>query len=157
MSEQERTWLSLFVFLLLCLGTGWLGSIVTRPAIPEWYRHLRKPSWTPPPWVFGPVWTTLYIMMAIAGWNVWRKEGWSLAIIAFFVQLAVNAGWSWLFFGLRRPDLGLLGLVVLVCLVLATILSFWRVSLFAASLMVPYGLWVTFAAGLNYEIWRLNR
>lgn len=156
MSGQERTWVALFVFLLLCLGAGWLGSIVTRPAISEWYVYLQKPSWTPPPWVFGPVWTTLYVMMAVAGWHVWKKEGWSLAVVMFFAQLAVNASWSWLFFGLRRPDLGLLGLVVLVCLVLATILSFWRVSFFAAGLMVPYGLWVTFAAALNYEIWRLN-
>jgi tryptophan-rich sensory protein len=157
MSGQGKTWLSLLVFLFLCLGAGWLGSIVTRPAIPEWYVHLQKPSWTPPPWVFGPVWTTLYVMMAIAGWHVWRKEAWSFAVVVFFTQLAVNASWSWLFFGLRRPDLGLLGLVVLVLLVLTTILSFWRVSHFAAGLMAPYGLWVTFAAALNYEIWRLNR
>ena len=157
MNELGKTWPMLLVFLLLCLGAGWLGAIVTRPAIPGWYAQLVKPSWTPAPWVFGPVWTTLYVLMAVAAWEVWRKEGWSAAVLIFFTQLVVNASWSWLFFGLRRPDIGLAGLLLLVCLVMAAIVSFARVSALATGLLAPYGVWVCFAAVLNYEIWRLNR
>ena len=152
-----QSYLALVLFLILCLGAGILGSIATRPAIPTWYAQLIKPDWTPPAWVFGPVWTTLYMLMAVAAWLVWRKVGWSGATGLFLIQLAVNASWSWLFFGMRRPDLGLAGILLLLVLIVLTALSFWRVSTVAGWLLVPYLLWSSFAAALNLEIWRLNR
>ena len=129
-----------------------LGSIATRPAIPVWYNQLAKPSWTPPAWLFAPVWTVLYILMAIAAWMVWGKSGWGSASKLFLIQLAVNACWSWLFFGLRRPELGLIGILALVLLVFLTIFSFWRIAPLAGGLLVPYGLWLSFAAALNFQI-----
>jgi benzodiazapine receptor len=155
--NNSHSYLALVLFLILCLGAGILGSIATRPAIPTWYAQLIKPDWTPPSWVFGPVWTTLYILMALAAGLVWHRVGWSGATGLFLIQLAVNASWSWLFFGMRRPDLGLAGILVLIVLVILTTISFWRVSAVAGWLLIPYLLWSSFAAVLNFEIWRLNR
>lgn len=155
--NNNHFYMALVLFLIVCLGAGILGSIATRPAIPTWYAQLIKPSWTPPSWMFGSVWTTLYILMAIAAWMVWRKVGWSGATGLFLIQLAVNASWSWLFFGMRRPDFGLAGILLLMVLIILTTLSFWRVSVVAGWLLIPYLLWSSFASALNFEIWRLNR
>jgi len=146
----------LIAFVVLCFGVASLGGIATRPAIPEWYAALRKPSWTPPNWVFGPVWTILYALMAVAGWRVWRGGRARPAALVFFLQLALNGAWSWLFFGLRRPDLGLLGITLLWLAIVATMIAFWRVSRKASLLFVPYLAWVSFAAALNFAIWRIN-
>ena len=126
----------------------------------EWYAQLAKPSWNPPSWVFGPVWTVLYTTIGVSACLVWRDQGIGGARAAFAVyvaQLVLNAIWSWLFFGLHRPGIALVEIVVLWAAILATIILFRRVSRLAAALLVPYLLWVGFAAILNAALWRLNQ
>jgi benzodiazapine receptor len=128
-------------------------------SVADWYPTLAKPSWTPPAWLFGPVWTVLYVMMAVAGWLVWKRYGLTgarEALLLFFVQLALNAAWSWLFFGFRMPGVAFAEIVMLWGAIVATTLLFWKACAPAAVLFLPYLLWVTFAAVLNYSIWRLN-
>jgi len=149
----------LAVSILICFAAAGVGSLLTRPAIGNWYSLLRKPAWTPPNWIFGPVWSALYLAMAVAAWLVWRKVGLSgakLALALFGVQLLFNVGWSAVFFGLRMPGPAFAEIVILWLLILATTAAFWPVSRAAATLMVPYLLWVMFAAALNFVIWRLN-
>lgn len=125
----------------------------------SFYAFLAQPSWAPPAWLFGPVWSVLYVLMAIAAWLVWRERGWrgaSTALTLFVVQLAVNALWTWVFFAWHRGALALLEIVVLAGLVAATILAFWRWHRLAALLLVPYLAWVGFATALTYALWRLN-
>ena len=125
----------------------------------EWYATLRKPSWNPPPWIFGPVWTALYLMMATAAWLVWRRGGWAgqrRALTLYLVQLALNAAWTPLFFGLKMPGLAFAEILLLLAAIVATALAFRRVSKGAAALLVPYMAWVSFAAFLNYTLWSLN-
>ena len=123
----------------------------------DWYLTLRKPGWTPPPWVFPVVWTPLYLMIAVAGWLAWRQSGlFSLPFAFYAVQMILNAAWSAVFFGLRRPDLAFAELVLLWLSILGCILLFAPVSATAAWLMVPYLAWVTFAGALNYAIWQRN-
>lgn len=154
-----RSILALAGFLLLSFAAGALGGRATYPAIPGWYQSLEKPSWTPPDWLFGPAWTTLYILMGVAAWLVWRHGGWrsqKRPLTLFVVQVVLNALWSIFFFGMRNPGLGMVEIVVLWLAILATLIAFWRVSRVAGGLMVPYLGWVTFAAALNFAIWRLN-
>jgi len=154
-----RSVVALVLLMVVCLSAGAFGAVFTAPAIPEWYAHLRKPPWTPPGALFGPVWTALYAMMACAAWLVWRKAGLggaTLALVLFGVQLLLNAAWSPAFFGLRSPLLGLAIIVPLWCAIAATIAAFWRHSFPAAALLLPYLLWVSFATALNFAIWRLN-
>lgn len=144
----------------VCLLAGAVGSLFTTPAIPTWYATLVKPALNPPSWVFGPVWTVLYILMGIALYLVWIK-GWErkdvkVAMAIFGVQLILNVLWSYLFFGLQSPFLALIEIVLLWIAILMTILAFYRVSVPAAVLLVPYILWVTFASYLNYGIYVLN-
>lgn len=125
----------------------------------EWYATLRKPSWNPPAWVFGPVWTALYTMMAVAAWLVWRRGGWAAQrrpLALFLVQLALNAGWTPLFFGLKSPGLALAEIGLLWLAIVGTLIAFARVSRAAAWLLAPYLAWVSFAAALNFALWRLN-
>jgi len=125
-----------------------------------WYAELTKPSWNPPGWVFGPVWTALYAMMAVAAWLVWRRGGWPTqrrALNLYLLQWALNALWTPLFFGLHRPGLAFAEIVVLLATILATMLAFWRARRPAGLLLIPYALWVAFAAVLNFTIWQLNR
>ena len=125
----------------------------------EWYTLLRKPSWNPPGWVFGPVWTLLYSMMAVAAWRVWRSGGWSMQrgpLTWFLVQLALNAAWTPLFFGLHRPALAFADIVLLWLAIAMTLAAFLRVHRSAAWLLVPYFAWVNFAAVLNFTLWRMN-
>lgn len=155
-----RDWLMLAVFLAACLGAGGLGAWWSRDALMSWYPTLRKPPWNPPNWIFGPVWTALYLSMAVAAWTVWQRRdrasvGWPLGL--FGVQLLLNAVWSPLFFNLRSTGLALVDIVLLWTTIAATILAFRRVSATAAVLMVPYLAWVTFASALNAAIWSLNR
>ncbi len=150
--------LMLAVFLLICLGTAVLGATWTSLSVGDWYAALRKPMWSPPNWVFGPVWTILYIAMAVAAWLVWRMPGtgrWP-ALLLFGVQLVLNAAWSALFFGLRNPGLAFADIVLLLFAILVTVVRFGRLSAWAAVLMLPYLAWVSFATALNGAIWRLN-
>jgi benzodiazapine receptor len=125
----------------------------------EWYSQLAKPPWTPPNWVFGPVWSILYAFMAIAAWMVWKKAGFSGALpplVCFIFQLILNAIWSWLFFGLQNPGLAFGEIAVLWLAILVTLIAFWKESPIAGTLLVPYLAWVSFAAVLNLSIWRMN-
>jgi translocator protein len=151
-----KKWLGLAGFLVLCFGAAAIGSQFM-PG--EWYAQLRKPDWNPPNSVFGPVWTILYAMMAVAGWLVWKERGFDgarAALMLFVGQLALNTAWSWLFFGLERADLAFADIVVLWLAILATIVAFWRINRVAGALLIPYLLWVSFAAALNFTIWRMN-
>lgn len=154
--SRRRDVLGLVAFVALCFGTAALGNTATARSVLEWYPGLRKPPWTPPNWVFGPVWTVLYGMMAVAGWLAWRDERSRTTTLVFLLQLLLNGAWSWLFFGLRRPDLALAGVVLLWLAIVATIAAFWKISRLAVILFVPYLAWVTFAAYLNLAVVRLN-
>lgn len=150
------------VFLAMCLGGQLTGSLLTLPAIQSgWYTALEKPFFNPPGWVFGPVWTALYFIMAISAWMVWRREPDNslvrTALYLFFLQLLFNVIWSALFFGIRKPGWAMAEIVILWLLILATILFFYKISRLAAWLLVPYLGWVFFAAVLNSAIWWLNR
>ncbi|HCM36701.1 MAG: TspO protein [Candidatus Wildermuthbacteria bacterium RIFCSPLOWO2_02_FULL_47_9c] len=144
----------------VCQSAGLIGSVFTAPAIPGWYEQLAKSALTPPGWVFGPVWFVLYTLMGISLYLVWRKrtkeECQCATLGVFFFQLTLNVLWSYLFFGLREPLLGLVGIAALFLAILATVWQFWNVSRAAAYLLVPYILWAGFAAYLNLAIWQLN-
>lgn len=147
--------------IFLCLSAGGIGSAFTASAIPEWYTTLQKPFFSPPNWIFAPVWTLLYILMGIAAALVWKKglrnPEVRAALVIFLLQLMLNTVWSFLFFGLRSPLLGLIDILFLWTMILVTIARFSRVSVPAALLLIPYVLWVTFASGLNLGIFLLNR
>jgi tryptophan-rich sensory protein len=151
----------LIISVLVCQAAGLIGSIFTRPAISTWYAELIKPRFTPPDWVFGPVWISLYLLMGIAAFLVWRRgfhhQVVKRALGIFGVQLVLNALWSFLFFGLRSPLAGVIGIIVLGIAIILTIRSFLAVSRPAGLLLIPYFLWVSFATGLNLSIWWLNR
>ncbi|MGB2823749.1 MAG: TspO/MBR family protein [Phycisphaerae bacterium] len=147
------------VALAACYGAAVVGGLATAGAVRDWYPTLAKPLWNPPAWVFGPVWTVLYGMMAVAVWLVWRQRRQrpgGAPIILFAVQLALNAVWSPLFFGLHRPDLAFVDIVLLWLALAATVWLFLKRLTIAGVLLVPYLLWVSFAAALNFAIWRLN-
>ena len=150
--------LALAATLAACFAAAWVASTFTTPAVRGgWYAGLAKPAWTPPPRVFGPVWSLLYLSMGVAAWLVWRERGLQSAPLALFaLQLALNALWSAVFFGARRPGLAFAEIVLLWGAVLATAVSFRPASSAAALLLLPYLLWVTFAAALNFSVWRKN-
>jgi tryptophan-rich sensory protein len=152
----KTTILALLGWLALSFAAGFVGSRFT-PS--QWYEQLVKPSWTPPNDVFAPVWSILYIIMGIAAWLVWRRGDFSLVVTPltlFIVQLVLNALWSYLFFGLHRPVLAFVDIVVLWVMIVFTMVAFWRVSHIAGALFIPYLVWVTFASLLNLAVWRLN-
>lgn len=158
MNNRAR-WGSLLVFIAGCLGAGGLGAIATTPEIEGWYKTIEKPSWNPPDSVFGPVWSTLFVMMGVAAWIVWKREGFKAAkmpLSLFAVQLGLNIAWSWIFFGLHQPGWAFLEIVILWLAISATTVSFYGRSKLAGTLMVPYLAWVSFASVLNFTIWRLN-
>jgi translocator protein len=151
-------WLGWIAWVLASLAAGGVGGLATRQAR-EFYSGLVKPSWAPPGWLFGPVWTVLYVLMGSAAWLVWRKAGWSGArgaLTLFLVQLVVNALWSWIFFAGRRGALALADIVLLLGLIVATMFAFARVHGLAAILLLPYLAWVMFATALTYAIWQGN-
>ena len=156
-----RNILKLVVSVIVCLAAGAIGSIFTRNAIPTWYTTLVKPSFTPPNWLFAPVWTLLYILMGIAAFLIWRKglvnRQVRMALIAFLVQLVLNTFWSIVFFGFHNPLMGLVVISFLWVAILTTAVLFYRVSRVASMLLWPYLLWVSFASVLNGSIWLLNR
>jgi benzodiazapine receptor len=152
-------WLGLVMWVGVCLAASGIGAAVTAPQIRGWYATLTKPSWSPPDWVFGPVWTALYLSMGIAAWLVWRPGGWSMArrpLAWFAVQLGLNSLWSCVFFELRSPGWAFAEILLLWMAVVGTTAAFWRRSVVAGWLFVPYLAWVSFAALLNFAVWRLN-
>lgn len=152
--------LALVVFLVLSFAAAAVGGLSAAGGTNEWYASIERPSWTPPDWLFGPVWTVLYAAIGVAAWLVWRRRGEfdvTPALAAWGVQLALNAAWTGLFFGLRRPGIAFVEIVVLVVAVAVTTVLFARISTAAGLLLMPYLLWVCFAAALNGAIWHLNR
>lgn len=150
---------SLILWILVCQAVGLIGARWTIDAIPTWYATLNKPSFSPPNWVFGPVWTTLYLLMAIAVWVISRTPPSPLrttAIALFVIQLALNLIWTPLFFGRHALDLAFLEILFLWAFIGAATVVFYRIRPLAAGLMVPYWVWVTFASVLNGAILRLN-
>jgi benzodiazapine receptor len=147
-------------WIVACELAGVLGGLVTAPAIPTWYAELAKPAWTPPGWVFGPVWTALYALMGMAAARVWtrhrRLRSGRVSLAAFIVQLVLNAAWSFLFFGLHSPGLGLVDIVALWITIVAVLAWWWNLERPSALLLAPYLAWVSFAAALNAAVWRLN-
>ncbi len=149
----------LILFFAICLGAGGLGSFFTASSVRDWYPQLRKPPGTPPSWVFGPVWTALYVLMAISAWLVWREYGRGArpALLIFFGQLALNVAWSGIFFGSRMPGVAFAEIVLLWFAIAFNIFVFYPLQPVAAGLLVPYLAWVGYAAYLNLGICRLNR
>lgn len=153
---RPRGALGLLASLLACFGAAGLGGYWTTLGLGPWFDGLRKPSWNPPASAFGPVWTLLYVGMAVAAWRVWRVRGWGWPIGLFGVQLALNAAWTGLFFALRQPGWALVEIIALWLTIAATTRAFARSDRLAAVLMLPYLAWVSFAGVLNAAIWRLN-
>jgi translocator protein len=153
-------WISWIVFVTLCFGAAALGGWFTGSSVKTWYPGLLKPAGTPPSWVFGPVWSVLYLLMATAAWLVWQERhvhDVRLALGLFFGQLVLNAAWSFLFFGLQRPGLALLEILILLLAIGLTVVSFSAHSRYAFWVMMPYLGWVAYATYLNFGLWRLNR
>ena len=153
--------IKLVVSILASFAAGGIGSLFTFKAIPTWYAGLKKPRYTPPNRVFGPIWTTLYILMGISVFLVWQKglaaNGVMLAFILFWIQLAFNAFWSIIFFGMKSKGGGIIVIIALWLLILATIITSFRVSGWAGVLLIPYIVWVTIASYLNIGVWLLNK
>ncbi len=150
----------LIISVLVCLSAGFIGSAFTTPSIPNWYATLNKPSFNPPNWLFAPVWTTLFILMGIAAFLIWRKglkkKGVKNALIIFLIQLVFNTLWSFLFFKFHSPFWALVDIAVLWALILLSLIKFWKINKAAGILLIPYLLWVSFASILNYFIYKLN-
>ncbi len=158
MTERNQ-WLGLIVFIAICIGAGGLGAIATTPEIDTWYKSINKPTWTPPGFVFGPVWTTLYIMMGVAAWLVWKRGGFRQSrtpLALFAVQLLLNVSWSWIFFNQHQLGWAFAEIIMLWTAIVATTIAFFKSSRAAGVLMLPYLAWVSFAAALNHTIWQLN-
>ena len=150
------------IALIVCLLVGYSASVVTRPSVESWYPTLIKPFFNPPNWIFMPMWTLLYILMAVAAGLVWDKikeqnEEVKKALAFFLIQLTLNAIWSYLFFGLKNPMLALIEIALLWLMIYETYLKFIKINKTAGYLLIPYLLWVSFAAILNASIWWLNR
>ena len=157
---MSRDWTALLIFCGICFAVGASGSVVTANSVKTWYPSLLKPAGTPPSWVFAPVWSTLYLLMATAAWLVWRRriheEVW-LALALFLAQLILNGLWSFVFFGLRRPGAALVEIIILLGAIAMTAVRFAEFSRLAFWLMTPYAAWVLYASYLNFGIWLLNK
>ncbi len=153
-------YIRLAVSLVVCLGAGFIGSFFTSSSIPTWYAGIDKPAFNPPNWVFAPVWTALFILMGISLYLIWDKglqsNNVKIAMAVFAIQLILNVLWSVLFFGMKSPFYAFIEIIILWIAILATIILFFSISRPAGYLLVPYILWVSFAALLNFSIWRLN-
>jgi benzodiazapine receptor len=157
--RNTNTILALILFIFASFAAGAIGSLFTAPAVQPggWYGTLPKPPWTPPSWVFGPAWSTLYLLMGIAAWLVWRARGHAriaAPMALFTIQLILNAAWSIVFFGQRQVGFSMVIIVLLWLAILLTLISFWRVNRVAGWLLVPYLAWVSYASTLNWGIWR---
>ena len=151
----------LIICIIACFAAAGFGGIFTSKAIPDWYRGLKKPPYTPPNWVFGPIWTVLYILMAVSAFLVWQEglstPGVTIAFTLFWIQLTANALWSYVFFTRRSFIGGIINIIILWLLILATIITSFPVSIIAGILLIPYILWVSIATYLNVGIWVLNK
>ena|ERR1700692_3371635 len=149
-----------FLAIIAVAAASVVGQLATYPNLAPWYAGLVKPSFTPPSWVFGQVWTTLYLLMAVAVWRILRppavsaERRWALSL--FFAQLALNAAWSWMFFAARNPLLGLMNIVPQILVIIAAIVAFYRIDKTAGWCLMPLAAWVCFATVLNLAIWKLN-
>ena len=156
-----KSLVKLIVIIILCLATGWLGSLFTRQSIPNWYADLQKPAFNPPDWVFAPVWTILYLMMAVGVFIILSKglhnPNVRIALVVFLAQLLLNGLWTPIFFGAHLIFAALVEIIILWLSIILTIVLFWKISIPASLLLLPYILWVTFAVVLNAAIWLLNR
>ncbi len=157
---NARTFLKLVIAVVVTQLAGIIGSLFTFSAIPTWYATLTKPELNPPSWIFGPVWTTLYLLMGVSVFLVWQK-GWArkdvkIALSVYGVQLLLNALWSIVFFGMQNPGLALVNIALLFVSIVATMVLFYKISRPAMYLLIPYILWVSFASYLNYAIYALN-
>jgi tryptophan-rich sensory protein len=151
--------MGLGIFAALCAAVSGIGAAVTATSVDSWYQTLQKPAFNPPDWLFPPVWTTLYVLLAIAGWRIWRRARMAVArpaLAIFVVQLGLNLAWSVLFFGTRSIGLALVEIVILLLAIIANTILFWRLDRLAGALLLPYLIWVAFAAVLNVALWRLN-
>lgn len=159
MYQKKTQIVGLIIAILICLGAGGFGAMATTPEIDGWYKTITKPSWNPPAFIFGPVWTTLYILMGISVWLVWRRNDFKVTKIPlalFAIQLILNIAWSWIFFSWHQLGWAFVDIIALWIAILATILSFLKVSKQAGYLLLPYFAWVSFASVLNFTIWQLN-
>jgi tryptophan-rich sensory protein len=154
---NKNNLIKLFASIIICELAGVVGSIFTAPAVGTWFKTLVKPVFAPPNWVFGPVWSMLFFLMGISLYLVWNKKGNKEQALQFFaIQLFLNIAWSFLFFGLRSPYLAFIGIIFLWIAILFTIIKFYKINKISAYLLVPYILWVSFAAILNCSLWILN-
>lgn len=159
MTKKRKDILGLVAFLALCLVASGVGGAITATSVGGWYPTLHKPAFNPPDWVFAPVWTTLYVLMAVAGWRVWRRVGHRLneaALKVFALQLGLNLAWSFIFFGLQQIALALVEIGFLLLSIIATAILFWRADRVAGLLFLPYIFWVALATVLNASLWLLN-
>jgi len=156
---DRGSWTSLVPFVVVCFTAAAVGALFTHTSVNTWYTQLRRPEWTPPNWIFGPVWTVLYLLMAVSAWIVWRSSSWpesAAALMLFGVQLLLNSLWSVIFFGLRRIGAAFGEILILWTMIVATTVAFLPISLLAAWLLIPYLAWVGFASYLNFRIWQMN-
>ena len=157
LNKPRRHWRALAGWLLICFMAASFGALFMPGA---WYASLTKPTWNPPGWIFGPVWTSLYVMMAVAAWLVCKRGCWAVQkrpLGWFLIQLVLNAAWTPLFFGLKKPAVAFGEIILLWLAIAVTLASFLRVSKAAGWLLAPYLAWVSFAALLNFTLWRLNQ
>lgn len=155
---RTRDYAGLAVFIAINVAVSGLGGWATAASVGTWYQALAKPAFNPPDWIFAPVWSALYLMIAIAGWRVWRRGGGEarLALTVYAVQLALNLSWSLVFFGARLIGPALAVIVTLLAAIIANAILFWRIDRAAGALLAPYAAWVSFATLLNAALWRLN-
>lgn len=150
----------LLISLILTQSAGIVGSLFTAPAISNWYSNLEKPSFSPPNWVFGPVWILLYFLMGISIYLIWlnikKNKKAKIAFWLFWIHLIFNSTWSIVFFGLQNPGLAFINILIIWVLIIALIIKFFKINKWASYLLIPYFLWVSFASILNYFIWYLN-
>lgn len=155
-----RPWSRAALAIVPVVAASLLGQLATYPNLASWYAGLVKPSFNPPNWIFAPVWTGLYLLMAYSAWRILKVRNNDadrrIALTLFFLQLALNAMWSWLFFGMHSPLAGLLNIIPQIVIILSAIYYFRKLDIFAAACLVPLAAWVAFASLLNFEIWRLN-
>jgi translocator protein len=152
--------LKLVISIVICEFAGIIGSFFTMKSIPNWYKKIKKPSFNPPNWIFGPVWTLLYFLMGISLYLIWNSNknlDISLAVIIFSIQLILNIAWSMIFFKLKSPKYAFIEIIFLFISILATIIIFYQISRIASYMLIPYILWVSFASILNFYVWILNK
>lgn len=157
----KASFFRLIISIIICQTTGVIGSFFTAPSIPGWYASLNKPGFTPPNWIFAPVWTSLFLMMGISLFLVWQKSAVlkldaGKALFVFAVQIILNILWSIIFFGLHSPEIAFFEILFLWTAILLTVIQFRKISSASAVLFIPYLLWVSFASLLNFSIWRIN-